>query len=134
MSRRETQVLFVDWCQVSISQFIYRSPWILILKSDNHIDKRWGFYYYQFIYVMTTDNFLKDDTPWYELRLSLLSFSSFRYCLRYLLFYLLLWCFIYDRNSTYVLSDRDVSVRMSSPIMIFMTWGIEWWDKIGSDT
>ena len=54
-----------------------------------------------------------------------LLFLHFRYCLRYLLFYLSFWCLIYYHNSTYVLSDRDVSVRMSSPIMISMTWGIE---------
>ena len=105
------------------------------------LTKRWVFYCYQFIYVMTTNNFLKDDTVWYELRLSQYLIRqlsalclSFRFCLQYPLFYSLLWCFVNCRTSTYVLSERDVSVRMSSPIMTSMTWAIEWWDKIGSDT
>ena len=100
-NRGGTQVLFVDWCEVSTTQFIYRSHWILISRSDNYFGKDWVFCQYQSICVMTTDNFwrkiLRDMgyvflNFWFDSFLS--SFLSFRFRLRYLLFYLLLWCFL----------------------------------------
>ena len=58
-NRGETQVLFVDWCQVSTTQFIHRSHWILISRSDNYFDKDWVFCQCQSICVMTTDIFFE---------------------------------------------------------------------------